>query len=333
MMTQSIYFVAPRRIEIRPEAVPPPGPGQLLVQTTMSAISAGTEQLVYRGQVPRDLALDETISDLAGQFTFPFKYGYAVVGKVIDLGPGVAPEWQGRRVFAFHPHQSHFLSTPQNLLPLPPGVSEEDALFLPNMETAVNLTLDGQPLIGENVVVFGQGLVGLLTTALLARFPLNRLVTVDAFARRREVSLALGAQASVAPAAALAEYLPAAAGADLVFELSGNPAALDQAIAITGFAGRVIVGSWYGTKPAHLDLGSRFHRQRLRLISSQVSTLAPELGGRWSKARRLDVAWQMIRHVRPARFISHRFQFEQAAQAYHMLDESPELALQVVLVY
>jgi alcohol dehydrogenase len=188
-------------------------------------------------------------------------------------------------------------------------------------------------VIGENVAIFGQGIVGLLSTALLARYPLNRLVTVDSFERRRAESLALGAHGSVAPAAELAAEFAGSDGPDLLFELSGNPAALDQAIAIAGFDGRIVVGSWYGTKPAQLDLGSRFHRRRIRLSSSQVSTLAPEFGGRWTKARRINVAWQMLRHIGPARLISHRFEVEAAARAYKLLDEAPQQALQVVLSY
>ena len=97
--------------------------------------------------------------------------------------------------------------------------------------------------------------------------------------------------------------------------------------------GRVVIGSWYGQKRADIDLGGRFHRSRMRLISSQVSTLAPERSGRWSKARRLQVAWWMLEQVRPAHLITHRFPLTQAAQAYAMLDKHPEETLQVILTY
>ena len=76
--------------------------------------------------------------------------------------------------------------------------------------------------------------------------------------------------------------------ADLCFELSGAPSALNTAISLTGFDGRIMIGSWYGQKQSGLDLGGRFHRSRIRLISSQVSTIAPELTGRWDKDRRFE---------------------------------------------
>jgi threonine dehydrogenase-like Zn-dependent dehydrogenase len=80
-------------------------------------------------------------------------------------------------------------------------------------------------------------------------------------------------------------------------------------------------------------LGGRFHRSRIRLISSQVSSLSPDLTGRWSKARRFSVAWEMLRRVQPARWITHRFALQDAAQAYELLDQHPELAIQVVFTY
>ncbi len=119
----------------------------------------------------------------------------------------------------------------------------------------------------------------------------------------------------------------------MVFELSGSPQALDQAIGVTAFSGRIVVGSWYGRKRASLDLGGRFHRARIELISSQVSSLAPRLSGRWTKARRLQVAWDALREVRPSRFITQRFPLKQAPQVYRLLDQNPEQTLQIVFTY
>jgi len=341
MERQALYFTAPQQVTLRREPLPSPAFGQMLVQTIISAISPGTELLIYRGLAPADLAKDETITALAGDFSFPLKYGYAAVGQVLELGRGVAPGWEGNLVFAFHPHESHFLATPDELLPLPAGLTPEDAVFFPNMETAVTFLLDGQPLMGEQVAIFGQGIVGLLLTALLSRWPLSSLVTLDLYPKRRLLSEDLGAHVSLDPAAPDAMARLAAClqgsgpypGADLCYEISGNPAALDQAIAATGFSGRVVIGSWYGLQRSDLNLGGRFHRSRVRLIGSQVSSIAPELTGRWNKTRRYHATWQMLAQVKPARFITHRFAVDQAAQAYELIDRHPEEAIQVILTY
>lgn len=312
------------------------------MRTRVSAISPGSELLVYRGQAPRDVSVDENIAALGRSgFDYPISYGYAAVGEVTALGPGVSPDWLGRRVFAFHPHASAFVSEVAGLLPVPAGLAAEDAALLPNMETAVNFVLDGAPLIGERVLVLGQGVVGLLTTMLLAGMPLARLVVSDGIAARREWALRLGADAALAPdnAALRAALLDGQRddsgypGADLTYELSGNPAALQTAIACTGFAGRIVVGSWYGQKAVGLDLGGRYHRARQTLISSQVSTLSPALHARWTKARRVDVAWAMLAKLQPSRLISHRFSIDNAPAAYRLLDEHPENALQVIFTY
>jgi 2-desacetyl-2-hydroxyethyl bacteriochlorophyllide A dehydrogenase len=328
---RSLLFVAPRRLEVRSEDLPTPGARQALVRSMLSAISSGTERLVYTGLFPEDLPTDETIAALSGSMHYPLKYGYSMVGEVTSVGPDVDPVWIGRRVFAFNPHESAFLVDIDGLQPVPDGISDDDAVFLPNMETALNLVMDGRPLIGERVAVLGQGIVGLLTAALLARFPLETLATFDGLPRRRDVSLQVGAAHSLDPGGGPP---PGLSGSfDLCYELSGVPEALNLAIQLTGFDGRIVIGSWYGRKQAPLNLGGRFHRSRICLISSQVSTLASELSGRWTKQRRFDLAWQMLRQVRPAKFITHRFALAEAERAYRLLDEQPGDALQVVLTY
>jgi len=341
MERQVLYFTGPRQVALIREPLPSPAAGQVLVQTIMSAISPGTELLVYRGLAPADLARDATITALAGDFSFPLTYGYAAVGQVLKLGPGVAPAWKDRLVFAFQPHASHFLATPDELLAVPVGLNPEEAVFFPTMETAVTLLLDGRPLMGEQVAIFGQGIVGLLLTALISRWPLSSLVTLDLYPWRRQLSENLGAHLSLDPSAPEAMARLAAGlqtsgpcpGADLCYEISGNPAALDQAIAATGFSGRVVIGSWYGRKRCDLNLGGSFHRSRIRLISSQVSSINPELTGRWNKTRRYHTTWQSLVELQPACFITHRVPIAQAARAYELLDRHPEEVIQVILTY
>jgi len=248
----------------------------------------------------------------------------------------VEADWRGSLVLAFHPHESHFIADPSTLLQVPDDINAEDAAFLPTMETAVNFVMDGAPVIGEDVLVFGQGIVGLLTTSILAGFPLANLITLDQHALRRQTSREAGAGASLDPDDATLETLlhdQLPNGADLTYEISGSPAALQQALTATGFNGRIVIGSWYGSKRATLNLGGSFHRSRIRLVSSQVSSMAPEFDGRWTKMRRFDVAWEMIRQLKPSRLITHRFPIEQAAEAYQLLDQNPEKVIQILLTY
>ena len=106
---------------------------------------------------------DATIESLSSG-GYPQKYGYAAVGQVVEVGAALDNSWLGQDVFAFQPHQSHFIAKPDELMSLPEGMLPETAVFLPNMETAVSFIMDAQPSIGEQAAVFGQGIVGLLTT-------------------------------------------------------------------------------------------------------------------------------------------------------------------------
>lgn len=329
--------------------MPQPGPGEVLVAAEVSAISPGTEMLVYRDQFPPDLPVDAAIPGMDGDFAYPLAYGYAVVGQVAALGEGVDPEWLDQRVFAFQPHESHFCTPVDQLVPVPDEMPGDFAALLPNMETAINLVQDAAPRLGEKVIVLGQGIVGLLVTALLSRFPLESLITADAYPLRRDLSEALGADQSLDPtdpewanvlAASAAPPAPdeeAPAGADLVIELSGNPAALDTAIKWAGFGGRIVIGSWYGQKQAALNLGGGFHRKRLHLISSQVSTIDPALSARWTHPRRLEMAWTMLTDLAEdgelADLFTHRFPVAKAADAYRLIDERAAETVQVVFEY
>ena len=336
---RTLRFTEPREVEVRERSIPDPDPDEVRVRTEVSAVSPGTELLVYRGEAPTEMATDATIDALGGTFEFPLTYGYAAVGRVTAVGDEVGEEWLDERAFAFHPHESHFLASPDELFRVPDDRSSVEAALLPNVETAVNFLLDGDPRVGEQAVVFGQGLVGLLTTHLLADHPLADLVTLDCYPERRALARDLGADRAFAPDDAPATVRDALeddstpSGADLTYELSGDPSALDDAIAVTGYDGRVLVGSWYGEKRADLDLGGRFHRSRVAVESTQVSTLAPELRGRWDKARRLDVAWRRLADVDAERFVTHSVPVEEAGRAYRLLDERPTETLGVLLTY
>ena len=327
---KSLYFNSPKQIAIVEESIASPTGEQLLVQTDISAISPGTEMLFYRNMVPTGIPVDVTIPALSGVFSYPIKYGYASVGRVIALGSSADQKWLNQRVFSFHPHESHYLARAADLIPVPHGLSAEHAVFLPSVETALALVMDGRPVIGERVLVFGQGIIGLLTTEILGRFPLSNLVTVDPIGTRRELSVACGAQASYGPDAR-EELLEL--DADLAFEVSGNPSALDLALSAVGNAGRVIIGSWYGAKPATLNLDSRFHRSRIRMLSSQVSSIDPEFSGRWTKRRRMDFAWRLLSELDTSVFVTHRYPIERASDAFDLIDKQPAQVIQVLLTY
>lgn len=323
MKVQALFHTAPRQVAVGEVDLPDPGPGQVQVKSWYSAISPGTEKRLFAGDLPQDLPLDATLPALAGSFTYPFRYGYALVGKVIAAGPG-AETLLSRRVFLFHPHQAQALVAASECLPIPEDVNSEDALFFANLESAVSFVHDAAPRLGEAVLVVGLGIVGLLTASVLARFPLA-LYACDPLAERRSLVEALGAL-TFDPNAPFALE----GGFDLAIELSGTPKGLQTALELTGFAGRIVIASWYRGKVA-LELGGAFHRSRIRLLASQVSSIDPELAGRWDRTRRHRLVWELMRAIRPARFISHRFPLQAAQEVFERLEQ--ERLLQPIFVY
>lgn len=341
MKARAIHHVAPGKVAVGHASLRPLQANEVLVRTLYSAISAGTESLVFEGRFPQELALDERIGSLRRGASYPFAYGYAVVGEIVDAGARVDRAWLQRRVFAFHPHQDYAIVSMSDVVAIPDGIEPLAALFLPNAESAASFVLDAGPRLGERAIVFGQGVVGLLTIALLAQFPLDLLASADPLAQRRERSLALGAHCSIDPVdaaqfAALRERLFSGRdddGVDFAIELSGNASALNQAIELAGYDARIVVASWYGAGPATIDLGGHFHRRRIALVASQVSRIAPGLSGRWNTRRRLDAAWRAIERVEPQRFVTHHFRFEDCQRAFELVATRSDGVLQAVFEY
>jgi 2-desacetyl-2-hydroxyethyl bacteriochlorophyllide A dehydrogenase len=333
LKARALWFTVPRTAALREETVSSPGPGEVRVEAIASAVSAGTEMLVYRGEVPEDLPLD--LPTLEGSYAFPIKYGYAAVGNILDTGPGVENLSPGDAVFIHHPHQEVFVVPARMSVRLPDGFDPLIGIFAANMETALNVVHDAPLHLGETALVFGQGVVGLLVARLLKLAGAGAVLAVDPLEMRRRLALAAGADGAFEPEG-LSERvmeITGGRGADVAVETSGSGAALQSAIDVVATEGTVVVASWYGTKPVTLALGGQFHRGRVRLRSSQVGRLTPELSPRWDRDRRMKTVLGLLGRLDLGKLISHRIPFERAPEAYGLLDERPGDVGQVVVTY
>ena len=331
---RAVWFSAPRTVELREEQVVAPGPGEVQVRALSSAVSRGTEMLVYRGEVPDELPLD--LPSLAGGFGFPIKYGYASVGRVEAVGEGVVRLVPEDLVFALHPHQSVYTLPAALIVRLPPTLDPELGTFTANVESAISIVHDTQLRLGETAVVFGQGVVGLLVMQLLRRAGAGCVLAVDPLEGRRALAVRVGADDALVPGddlGARIQDLTDGRGADVAVEVSGSPAALQQAIEAVAIEGTVVVASWYGVKPVALELGGHFHRGRVRLHSSQVGRIAPELSTRWDHPRRLATAVELLPQLELAPLVTSRQPLHAAADVYRRLDEHPDEDVLTLLTY
>jgi 2-desacetyl-2-hydroxyethyl bacteriochlorophyllide A dehydrogenase len=326
---RALQFVAPRRVELTEVDLPPLADGDVLVRTRCSGLSAGTELLAYRGQIDPDLPLDESIGALAGTFRFPFRFGYSCAGVVEDSRSALA---SGTPVFAFHPHQDRFVVPAAAVVPLE-GVDPRIAALFPLVETALQITLDAGPVFDEHVVVLGLGAVGILTAVLLRRA--GALVLAgEPLAWRRAAATSIGVDA-VEPAhlAATLSARGVTDGVPLLVEVTGNPAALDEGLRLLSHEGTALVASWYGTKPVTLMLGGEFHRRRLTVRSTQVSTIPAHLSDRWTIERRRRAVAALLAELNLGAIATHTCSFESAADAFAALDHGEEGLVNVALWY
>lgn len=333
-MPDAVWFAAPGVAEIRSEPPQSVGLADVRVEAIVSGLSAGSELLVYRGHAPSDLPPD--LPTVVGDFRLPIKFGYANVGAVVEVGASVAGLEVDDLVFVHHPHQTEYVVAATFPIRLPKSLPAERGVFAANLETAVTVVLDAHPRLEEAVLVVGQGIVGLLVTMLLKRVGARPIITVDLHERRRDAAVRAGADHALRPGDGLMPQvleLTGGRGVDVAVEASGSPAALQSCVDSAAFGGTVVVASWYGNREVKLALGGAFHRRRLRLVSSQVSTLDPTLSPRWNRERRTDLVRTLLTELALEDLISHRLPFRAAASAYELLETNPEECLQVVLDY
>jgi threonine dehydrogenase-like Zn-dependent dehydrogenase len=280
---RAYWLRAPGSGEIRPVGLPDPGPDDVVVRTVRSAISRGTETLVFRGAVPADQHSKMRAPFQEGEFPGPVKYGYLNVGAV-EEGPA---ELRGRTVFCLYPHQTAYVVPAEAVTTVPDGVPASRAVLAGTVETAVNALWDAAPLVGDRVAVVGAGMVGCCVARLLRGFPGVQITLVDVDPARADVAAALGVDFALPQ--------DADAGLDLAVHTSATSAGLQRSLELLAPEGTVIDLSWYGDTEVRLSLGGAFHAGRLGIRSSQVGGVSPARASRRTAADRLALALELLR--------------------------------------
>ena len=295
-MTRAFRVESPGRASIVEVPLPDPGPDDVVVRTLHSAVSRGTETLVFRGEVPPSQYERMRAPFQVGDFPGPVIYGYLAVG-VVEDGPGT-----GRTVFCLHPHQERFVVPASMVVEVPDGVPPGRAVLAGTVETAVNALWDAAPRVGDRIAVIGAGMVGAAVAAVLATFPGVRVELVDVDGSRRAVADALGVGFATPDAAA--------GECDLVLHASATEAGLARSLELLGDEGEVIEMSWYGERAPRVPLGEAFHSRRLTIRASQVGKVAPARRPRWSLGDRVALALRLLADPRFDALITDTCAFE-----------------------
>jgi 2-desacetyl-2-hydroxyethyl bacteriochlorophyllide A dehydrogenase len=301
-IASALWYSGPGQVEIRREAINPPKGDEIRVRALFSAVSRGTEALVFGGKVPRSEFERMRAPYMAGDFPFPVKYGYATVGRV-ESG---AERLRGKTVFALHPHQSFFNIAANAVVELPDALPPQRALLAANMETALNAIWDAAPGPSDRIAIVGAGVVGSLVAYLCGHLPGADVTLIDVNPRRAELAKALGV--------GFAGPADANGDCDVVIHASGSPEGLCTAIELAGEEATVLEMSWYGDTAVTAMLGGSFHSRRLRLVSSQVGRIAPSHRPRWTHGRRLAAAVALLGDPRLDALLAPMISFQDLAK-------------------
>jgi 2-desacetyl-2-hydroxyethyl bacteriochlorophyllide A dehydrogenase len=302
------------RCDLRQEVLPARDEGIVLVRTLYSGISRGTESLIFEGRVPPSEYERMRGPGMEGDFPFPVKYGYAAVG-VVEAGP---PDLVEKEVFCLHPHQDFFVVPVDRVTVLPLTLPARRAILAANMETALNVVWDAAIQPGDRVAVFGAGVVGTLIAYLSSRIAGTETVLVDREPRRQALATSLGLSF------ASPNELDSAGEFDVIVNATASPQALEAAIGLAGLESRIVEASWYGDRSVNLPLGGAFHARRLSLVSSQVGNLPLSHRARWTYARRLAKALELLLDVRLDSLISGETPFAELPAAYARILSRPD---------
>lgn len=344
-MGKVVLFTQPRTVGFESYDDPPLEPNEVRLRTLYSGISAGTELTAYRGSNPYlhkqwDPARKLFIPAEHPTLAYPISgWGYEEVGEVIELGREVRDVSIGDVIFGTWGHRTHHIVE---------GAYARDRVQTKSLDPifgifsqigsiAMNGVHDARIRIGETVAVFGMGSLGQIVGQ-LARKSGAHVIGVDRFEKRLEIARGSGAADMVLNAAdvEVAEQIRAITdnrGVDVAIEVTGSTIALNQAVRSVAYSARVVALGFFQGEAAGLFLGEEFHHNRVNIVGSQIFGTDPELTYRWNRLRLVQAFMRLqadgVIDLKP--IISHVIPFDQAGEAFRILDQEPENALQVVL--
>lgn len=344
-MGKVLVFTQPGTVGFESYEDRPLEPKEIRLRTLYSGISAGTELTAYRGSNPYlhkqwDPARKLFIPTDQPTLTYPvIGWGYEEVGEVVEVGHEVQEVSMGDLIFGTWGHRTHHIVEESYARDRVQSKSLKaiSGIFSQIGAIAMNGVHDARIRIGETAAVFGMGILGQIVGQ-LAKKSGATVIGIDRFEKRLETARQSGAADVVVNAgdgdvAVRIRELTGNRGADLAIEVTGAAPALNQAVRSVAYSARVIAMGFFQGEAAGLFLGEEFHHNRINIVGSQISGTDPDLSYRWNRLRLAQTFMRLqaegVVDLQP--LISHVIPFEQAGEAFHILDQEPETALQVVL--
>lgn len=275
--------------------------GQVRVRSVRTAISSGTE-LTFYGRAATNVYLHRRWNEELRIFepgtasmTYPLVIGYRAAGEVVESrSADVAP---GLRVYGSWRH-TELTALPASVAlaqRLPDGLTWDDGVDVAQMgPICINAVAYGDGgHAGHPAVVFGAGVVGLITAQVVRSTGADPVHVVDRLPARLEIARSLGLEAVDATDGDVAATLKRRHGSEAIpvaWECTGSTRALHEAIRTVRRRGRVVAVGFYQGDATGLVLGDEFHHNGIGIVCGQIGNLHPSQTWDWLRAETLRLA-------------------------------------------
>jgi 2-desacetyl-2-hydroxyethyl bacteriochlorophyllide A dehydrogenase len=316
---RKIQFTGQSALRIATGPVPTPAAGQLLLQTTRTLISTGTEGICFTRNFAPGTHWD-------GWVKYPFDPGYLQVGQVIALGPGVTGWNIGDRAVTRAGHASHALVSADQVLHVPDNVPDDDAVWMGLGKITQLGVRAAEHVLGDDVVIVGLGLLGQLVVQYVRLMGARRIIAIDTAPLRLEMAQRHGAThtLSMTAADALPRIKEITCGrlADVVYDITGFPAVFASALPLARRFGKVVLLGDAGS-PHLQTLTPDVVTRGVRIVGAHDSHAPATATDRepWTERAiyELFLTYLSRGQVQVRDLVTHRFQPQQAPEVYAML--------------
>ena len=319
MLCRRIVFKRPKEAAIEEIEIGKPSPDQILVKTLVTLISTGTELTMLSGEFPKGSVWDQITA-------YPQGAGYSNCGIVEQVGQNVENLKVGERVVSSAPHAEYSLVRKDEAFKVPEGISDEEATFWALSATVLNGVRLADIRLGESIVIVGAGILGQLAcqySRLCGGFP---VIAVDLSSKRLEIAKKLGATAALQSGKDDVEEgistLTKGRGADVVFEVTGNPKVIPWELGLVKRQGRLILLS-SPRGPSTLDFHDYLNWPSRIIIGTHVSS-HPAFEtpfNPWTRERNTELFFDLLSAglVNVKNLITDRYPWTEAPKVYQRL--------------
>ena len=348
-MPRRLVVVAPHEADITEYEDQGVGRGEILVRVQYASPKHGTELAMFRGTDPfAGVMFDEDWRLFLKRGDVPLLngdkpvLGNQWVGVVTEAGEGVEEFEVGQRVCGYGGIQETQLVAAANpyLRVMPDDMSWKNALCLDPAQFALGGIRDGGLRLGDSVAVFGLGAIGSIAALMARAAGASYVAVVDPIRKRREASLADGADAAFDPNTHdVGMELKRATdkrGVDVVVETSGDERALQQALRGLAYGGTISFVGWARAFRGSLNLGQEAHFNSANLNFSRASSEPNRDHPRWDRRRIVQSCWTMLARgeINCERVIEPVVPFEESHRAYEeFVDRNPQESIKLGVTF